>query len=40
MRSLAMTELKNLEVELGRYRTRLWAAAGFVLFCLACCSHG
>jgi penicillin-binding protein 2 len=33
MRSLAMTELKNLEVELGRYRTRLWAAAGFVLFC-------
>ncbi len=35
MRSLAMTELKNLEVELGRYRTRLWAAAGFVLFCFA-----
>ncbi len=30
-----MTELKNLEVELGRYRTRLWAAAGFVLFCFA-----
>jgi penicillin-binding protein 2 len=28
-----MTELKNLEVELSRYRTRLWAAAGFVLFC-------
>ena len=35
MRSLAMTELKNLEVELSRYRTRLWAAAGFVLFCFA-----
>ncbi len=28
-----MTELKNLEAELGRYRARLWAAAGFVLFC-------
>ncbi|HET6789522.1 MAG TPA: penicillin-binding protein 2, partial [Aquabacterium sp.] len=28
-----MTELKNLEVELGRFRARLWAAAGFVLFC-------
>jgi penicillin-binding protein 2 len=28
-----MTELKNLEVELSRFRTRLWAAAGFVLFC-------
>ncbi|RZL11786.1 MAG: penicillin-binding protein 2 [Rubrivivax sp.] len=28
-----MTELKNLEVELSRYRTRVWAAAGFVLFC-------
>ncbi len=28
-----MTELKNLEFELGRYRLRLWAAAGFVLFC-------
>jgi penicillin-binding protein 2 len=28
-----MTELKNLEVELGRFRTRLWAAVGFVLFC-------
>jgi penicillin-binding protein 2 len=28
-----MTELKNLEVELGRYRLRVWAAAGFVLFC-------
>ena len=28
-----MTELKNLEQELGRFRYRLWAAAGFVLFC-------
>ncbi|MES2088381.1 MAG: penicillin-binding protein 2, partial [Pseudomonadota bacterium] len=28
-----MTELKNLEQELGRFRLRLWAAAGFVLFC-------
>jgi penicillin-binding protein 2 len=28
-----MTELKNVEVELGQFRTRLWAAAGFVLFC-------
>ncbi len=28
-----MTELKNLEVELSRFRTRIWAAAGFVLFC-------
>jgi penicillin-binding protein 2 len=28
-----MTELKNLEFELGRYRLRLWAVAGFVLFC-------
>ncbi|HIV71217.1 MAG TPA: penicillin-binding protein 2 [Candidatus Aquabacterium excrementipullorum] len=28
-----MTEIKNLEVELSRFRTRLWAAAGFVLFC-------
>jgi len=28
-----MTELKNLEQELGRFRARLWAAAGFVLFC-------
>jgi penicillin-binding protein 2 len=28
-----MTELKNLEVELSRFRTRLWVAAGFVLFC-------
>lgn len=28
-----MTELKNLEQELGRFRFRLWAAAGFVLFC-------
>ena len=28
-----MTELKNLELELSRFRTRLWAAAGFVLFC-------
>ena len=28
-----MTELKNLEQELGRYRARIWAAAGFVLFC-------
>ena len=26
-----MTELKNLEQELGRFRARLWAAAGFVL---------
>ena len=30
-----MTELKNLEQELGRFRARLWAAAGFVLFCFA-----
>jgi penicillin-binding protein 2 len=30
-----MTELKNLEVELGRFRTRLWAAAAFVLVCFA-----
>ena len=28
-----MTELKNLEQELSRFRFRLWAAAGFVLFC-------
>ncbi|MFT3858994.1 MAG: penicillin-binding protein 2 [Aquabacterium sp.] len=28
-----MTELKNLEAELGRFRARLWAAAGFVFFC-------
>jgi len=28
-----MTELKNLEAELGRFRTRLWAAAAFVLAC-------
>jgi penicillin-binding protein 2 len=28
-----MTELKNLEAELSRFRARLWAAAGFVLFC-------
>ena len=28
-----MTEIKNLEQELGRFRTRLWAAVGFVLFC-------
>ena len=28
-----MTELKNLELELGRFRARIWAAAGFVLFC-------
>ena len=27
-------ELKNLEQELGRFRARLWAAAGFVLACL------
>lgn len=30
-----MTELKNLEAELSRFRARLWAAAGFVLFCFA-----
>ena len=30
-----MTEIKNLEVELSRFRTRLWAAAGFVLFCFS-----
>lgn len=30
-----MTEIKNLEAELSRFRTRLWAAAGFVLFCFA-----
>ncbi len=28
-----MTEIKNLEAELSRFRARLWAAAGFVLFC-------
>lgn len=28
-----MTELKNLEQELSRFRGRIWAAAGFVLFC-------
>ena len=28
-----MTELKNLEVELSRFRLRLWAAVAFVLFC-------
>ncbi|MFW9615413.1 penicillin-binding protein 2 [Aquabacterium sp.] len=28
-----MTELKNVEAELSRFRLRLWAAAGFVLFC-------
>jgi len=28
-----MTELKNLEQELSRFRLRLWVAAGFVLFC-------
>ncbi|HET8693615.1 MAG TPA: penicillin-binding protein 2 [Aquabacterium sp.] len=28
-----MTELKNLERELGLFRARIWAAAGFVLFC-------
>ncbi len=28
-----MTEIKNLEQELSRFRARLWAAAGFVLFC-------
>jgi len=28
-----MTEIKNVEVELGQFRMRLWAAAGFVLFC-------
>lgn len=28
-----MTELKNLEAELSRFRARLWAAVGFVLFC-------
>ena len=28
-----MTEIKNLEQELSRFRGRLWAAAGFVLFC-------
>ena len=27
-----MTELKNIEEEIGRFRTRVWAAAGFVLF--------
>ena len=30
-----MTELKNLEQELSRYRTRLWVAAVFVLACFA-----
>jgi penicillin-binding protein 2 len=30
-----MTELRNLELELGRFRTRLFAAGGFVLFCFA-----
>ncbi len=28
-----MTELKNVELELDRFRGRLWAAAAFVLFC-------
>lgn len=28
-----MTELRNFEAELGRFRIRLWAAAGFVLAC-------
>lgn len=28
-----MTELKNLEQELGRFRSRLWAAAGFRAVC-------
>src|SRR5690606_26148473 len=28
-----MTELKNIEQELGRFRMRLWAAAFFVLLC-------
>ena len=27
-----MTELKNVEQELGRFRLRLWVAAGFVVF--------
>ncbi|MGH6645739.1 penicillin-binding protein 2 [Aquabacterium sp.] len=30
-----MTEIKNLEQELGRFRARLWAAVGFVLFCFS-----
>lgn len=30
-----MTELKNLEAELSRFRLRLWAAAGFVLLCFS-----
>jgi penicillin-binding protein 2 len=30
-----VTELRNLELELGRFRERLLAAAGFVLFCFA-----
>ena len=28
-----MTEIRNLEQELGRFRARLWAAVLFVLFC-------
>ncbi|MEJ5895537.1 penicillin-binding protein 2 [Aquabacterium sp. G14] len=28
-----MTELKNIDVELGQFRRRLWAAAAFVLCC-------
>jgi penicillin-binding protein 2 len=28
-----MTEIRNVEQELGRLRLRLWVAAGFVLFC-------
>ena len=28
-----MTEIKNVEQELGRFRARIWAAVGFVLFC-------
>ncbi|MBC7700303.1 penicillin-binding protein 2 [Aquabacterium sp.] len=30
-----MTEIKNLKQELGRFRARVWAAVGFVLFCFA-----
>jgi len=30
-----MTELKNLDFELARYRLRLWVAVGFTFFCFA-----
>jgi hypothetical protein len=30
-----MTELKNIDAELREFRSRLWAAAAFVLCCFA-----